>query len=76
MANVHYHSDWVDPILVDLCFNTVPVKMELDTRCISVNPQFEYSPLFLTEDRHHIVPVEEYWASHPCPGKGQNISKL
>ena len=25
------HSDRVDPILVDLCFNTVPVKMELDT---------------------------------------------
>ena len=40
--------------------------------CTSVNPQFEYSPLFLTENRHHIVPVD--WESHPCPGKGQSIS--
>ena len=57
----------MDPILVDLCFNTVPVKMELDTGA---------SLLILSLNTHHSFSRKTDTTSPPLRSTGQAIPVL
>ena len=55
------HSDRVDPIVVEVCINTVPVKMELDTGAsLSILSSNTYQSLTRKTD---IKPIEESTAT-------------